>query len=123
SIVPATVLLLGVPGLAVTQVAGATGVAVGRPGLRTLAALVGLAATLTLDVLWIPAHGAAGASWASVCAYLASAGTAVVALAPHFRRSPARLLREAIGAAADAVARRTARSPAGPSPEISDRAS
>jgi O-antigen/teichoic acid export membrane protein len=69
---PAQVLLIG---LAVDGAAGVlTGYlyGVGRPGLNSWAMAAGLAVTVTLDLLLIPAHGAAGAAVASAVAYLTS---------------------------------------------------
>lgn len=103
STTPAVVLLQSVPALAVTQVAGSTAVALGRPGIRTLAAILGLGVTVALDLLWIPSLGATGAAWASVCSYVMSAAAALIGLAPLFGRSPARLLADALAATMAAV--------------------
>jgi O-antigen/teichoic acid export membrane protein len=59
---------------AVTTVAGAGLLGIGRPGLSTVAQVTGLAATLVALVLLVPPLGALGAALASLVAY------AVVAL-------------------------------------------
>jgi O-antigen/teichoic acid export membrane protein len=103
SVAPALVLLQGIPGLAVTRVGGTISVAHGHPGQRTGAALIGLAATIALDLLWIPEHGAVGAAWASLCSYVLSAAAAVLWIAPLLHRSPGRLLTDSIGTTVGAV--------------------
>jgi O-antigen/teichoic acid export membrane protein len=74
---PAQVLLIG---LAFDGAAGVlTGYlyGVGRPGLNSWAMAAGLAVTVVLDLLLIPAHGAYGAAIASSAAYLTSTLTLV----------------------------------------------
>lgn len=116
SVAPALVLLQGSPGLTVTRVSGTISVAHGRPGLRTGAALIGLAATIALDLLWIPKHGAVGAAWASLCSYLLSAAVAVFWLAPLLHRSPGRLMTDSIGTTVrEALSRFAPRAPSSPS--------
>lgn len=62
--------------LAGMMLGGAAGVASaylyarGRPGTNSLALGMGLAVTVVLDLVLIPAHGALGAAWASTTAYL-----------------------------------------------------
>jgi len=116
SVAPALILLQGSPGLTVTRVSGTISVAHGRPGQRTGAALIGLAATIALDLLWIPKHGAVGAAWASLCSYLLSATVAVFWLAPLLHRSPGRLMTDSIGTTVrEALSRFAPRAPSSPS--------
>jgi O-antigen/teichoic acid export membrane protein len=74
---PAQIILIG---LAVDGAAGVlTGYlyGVGRPGLNSWAMAAGLAVTVVLDLLLIPAYGASGAAIASAVAYLTSTLTLV----------------------------------------------
>jgi O-antigen/teichoic acid export membrane protein len=72
AVTPARVLLAGM------LLAGASGVASGylygrgTPGLNSIVLGIGLAITVVLDLLLIPAHGALGAAIASTAAYLAT---------------------------------------------------
>lgn len=58
--------------LALNHLAG-----IGRPQYLSLAALIGLAATVAFDLALIPRWGVTGAAWGSTIAYLLVAGTAL----------------------------------------------
>jgi O-antigen/teichoic acid export membrane protein len=66
----ARVLLAGMLLAGAAGVASAYLYARGRPGANSLVLGAGLAATVVLDLLLIPAYGALGAAWASTTAYL-----------------------------------------------------
>jgi O-antigen/teichoic acid export membrane protein len=70
AVVPAQLILLG---LCLEGVSGVTTgylYGVGRPGLNSWAMAAGLAVTVGLDLILIPAHGAVGAAIASAAAYM-----------------------------------------------------
>lgn len=66
----AQVLLTGMLLAGAAGVASAHLYASGRPGVNSVVLGVGLLVTVVLDVLLIPTHGALGAAWASMVAYL-----------------------------------------------------
>ena len=80
AILPAQVLIVGM------VLSGAAGAATGylygrgRPGLNSAVLSLGLTATVVLDLLLIPRHGALGAAVASCVAYLLSDGLLVIVL-------------------------------------------
>jgi O-antigen/teichoic acid export membrane protein len=70
AVAPAQLILLG---LCLEGVSGVTTgylYGVGRPGLNSWAMAAGLAVTVALDLILIPAHGATGAAIASAAAYM-----------------------------------------------------
>jgi O-antigen/teichoic acid export membrane protein len=70
AVVPACVLLIGLAVEGAAAVASAYLWGVGRPGANSAGMAAGVLATVTLDVLLIPRHGALGAAIASSSAYL-----------------------------------------------------
>lgn len=87
AITPMLVLLPGVIALAPLRVLSVATTAIGRPGLASLASVVGLCVTVGLDVALIPRAGAVGAGVASSVAYVVSAGMMIVT----YRRAAATL--------------------------------
>ena len=67
---PAQILILGMLGSGAAGVSSGYLYARGRPGLNSVATGIGLAVTVVLDILLIPAHHAVGAAVASTAAYL-----------------------------------------------------
>ena len=67
---PAVIIVSGLVAEPAAGVGSAFLLGSGRPGLNSLLLGAGLAVTLLLDVVLIPAHGAVGAAWASAVAYL-----------------------------------------------------
>lgn len=72
AVVPAQIILLGLTLDGLGGVITGFLYGTGRPGLNSLAMGVGLAVTVTLDLILIPRYGATGAAAASAVAYLAS---------------------------------------------------
>jgi O-antigen/teichoic acid export membrane protein len=72
SVTPSYILLLGLCGELVAGLVTAALLAMGRPGLNSLCAGVGVVLTVALDLVLIPRAGAVGAAWASSAAYLAT---------------------------------------------------
>jgi O-antigen/teichoic acid export membrane protein len=88
AVIPAYILLVGLASEGFSSVATAFLYGTGRPGLNSLAMGAGLAVTVVLDLLLVPAHGATGAAVASSVSYL----TVTTVLALFFfriNRSPA----------------------------------
>jgi O-antigen/teichoic acid export membrane protein len=67
---PAAVIALGLVAEPAAGIGSAFLMGSGRPGLNSMLLSVGLVATVALDFLLIPRHGAMGAAWASSAAYL-----------------------------------------------------
>lgn len=93
AVIPAYILLIGLSSEGVSSVATAYLYGIGRPGLNSLAMGAGLAVTVVLDLLLVPAHGATGAAVASSASYITV--TIVLALfffrinrSPHPERAP-----------------------------------
>jgi O-antigen/teichoic acid export membrane protein len=76
---PAYVLIAGLVTDGVGAVVSAWLLGCGRPGLNSLAVGAGVAVTVVLDVLLIPAHQAMGAAVASAVAYLTVTGCLLLA--------------------------------------------
>ncbi len=72
AVVPAQIILLGLILEGTAGVVSGFLYGIGRPGLNSLAMLVGLTTTVVLDVVLIPAFGATGAAVASAVAYTAT---------------------------------------------------
>jgi O-antigen/teichoic acid export membrane protein len=94
AVAPAQVILLGL------CLEGASGVVtgylygVGRPGLNSWAMAAGLAVTVVLDLILIPAHGATGAAIASAVAYMTTSAALLWffhSVGRTYARSPWRL--------------------------------
>jgi O-antigen/teichoic acid export membrane protein len=73
STAPFLILLPGVVALSVVKMLSAAFVASGNPGRMTIATLVSLGLTITLDIALVPTLGAVGAAIASTAAYAAGA--------------------------------------------------
>ena len=67
---PAAIIALGLVAEPAAGIGSAFLMGSGRPGLNSMLLTVGLLATVALDFLLIPRHGALGAAWASSTAYL-----------------------------------------------------
>jgi O-antigen/teichoic acid export membrane protein len=67
---PAAIIALGLVAEPAAGIGSAFLMGSGRPGLNSMLLTVGLLATVALDFLLIPRHGALGAAWASSAAYL-----------------------------------------------------
>lgn len=67
---PAAIIALGLVAEPAAGIGSAFLMGSGRPGLNSMLLTAGLAATVALDFLLIPQHGALGAAWASSTAYL-----------------------------------------------------
>ncbi len=72
AVVPAQIILLGLILEGTAGVVSGFLYGIGRPGLNSLAMLVGLTTTVVLDVVLIPPFGATGAAVASAVAYTAT---------------------------------------------------
>ena len=77
AVVPACILLGGLAAEGATAVSSAYLFGVGRPGITSWGMGCGVALTVALDVLLIPAFGAVGAALASGSAYLVTAAVLV----------------------------------------------
>jgi O-antigen/teichoic acid export membrane protein len=75
---PLLLLLPGVVAFGATNVLMNDVVGRGRPGAVSLVAVVGLVASVVLDLWLVPAHGVAGAAVASTLVYLVDSALAVV---------------------------------------------
>jgi O-antigen/teichoic acid export membrane protein len=84
---PAQILILGMLGSGAAGVASGYLYARGRPGLNSAATGIGLAVTVVLDVVLIPAHHAVGASVASTAAYLVT-DTLLISVLLRLTRPP-----------------------------------
>lgn len=78
AVVPTWILLTGMTGGGVYGVMSAFMSGSGRPGRNSLAQAAGLVVTVALDVTLIPHLGIVGASIASTCAYLTTAGVLAI---------------------------------------------
>ena len=72
AVLPAQIILLGLILEGVAGVVSGFLYGIGRPGLNSMAMLVGLATTVALDVVLIPPFGVTGAAIASAVAYTAT---------------------------------------------------
>jgi O-antigen/teichoic acid export membrane protein len=86
AVVPAQILLVGLAAEGAAGVITAFMFGRGRPGLNSLAAGLGVAVTIVLDLILIPRLGAVGAAIASSVAYLTTT-LALVAWYRHVMRS------------------------------------
>ena len=91
AITPFVLLLPGMVALAVVKVLSMANTAAGRPDYMSIATVAGLAMTVILDLLLIPALAASGAAIASTLAY-ATAAIASVMLYRRIRRDSIRSL-------------------------------
>jgi O-antigen/teichoic acid export membrane protein len=71
---PLIAILPGILAMSVQQVLGPDIAARGRPGAMTIAAGIGVAVNLALNLWWVPPYGALGAALASTVSYLIVAG-------------------------------------------------
>jgi O-antigen/teichoic acid export membrane protein len=85
---PALIILGGLVAEPAAGVASAFLLGTGRPGLNSALLGAGLAVTLLMDLLLIPAHGAVGAAWASATAYLMTDVLLIAAMWWHTRGEP-----------------------------------
>ena len=92
SIFDLRVLALGAFGIVALKQLGNALTAQGRPTLASTAIGIGFVATLVLDVLLIPSHGAAGAAVASTLSYTVGGIAVVVIFSRALGTSPAALL-------------------------------
>jgi len=74
AVLPACLLLVGLAVEGAAAVSSAYLCGTGRPGVNSWGMGLGVIVTVTLDVLLIPTHGAAGAAVASSIAYLVTTG-------------------------------------------------
>jgi O-antigen/teichoic acid export membrane protein len=88
--VPAIILLVGVAGDGCGAVASGYLYGSGRPGLNSLGLGAGVAVTVVLDALLIPAHRAIGAAVASSFAYLTATTVLVAIFVARVRSVPRR---------------------------------
>ncbi|GAA4059072.1 oligosaccharide flippase family protein [Streptomyces shaanxiensis] len=89
AVLPACILLIGLAAWGAAAVSTAFLCGIGRPGVNSWAMGIGVAVTVSLDVLLIPRHGAVGAAVASSAAYLVT----TVLLSAFTVRLAARALR------------------------------
>jgi O-antigen/teichoic acid export membrane protein len=87
AVLPACILLGGLAVEGAAAVASAYLCGTGRPGANSWGMAVGVAVTITLDVLLIPGHQAVGAAVASTAAYLATTGLLTVLTRIHTART------------------------------------
>ncbi len=92
SIFDLRVLALGAFGIIALKQLGNALTAQGRPTLASTAIGIGFVATLVLDVLLIPSHGAAGAAVASTLSYTVGGIAVVVIFSRALGTSPVALL-------------------------------
>jgi len=88
AVIPAYILLVGLASEGFSSVATAFLYGTGRPGLNSIAMGAGLAVTVVLDLLLVPAHGATGAAVASSVSYL-TVSTVLALFFFRIKRSPA----------------------------------
>jgi O-antigen/teichoic acid export membrane protein len=74
AIVPLLLLLPGVVAISPTRALASYFAGIGRPSEPLVAEAIGLIATIALDVILIPSHGASGAGAASSAAYIVFSG-------------------------------------------------
>lgn len=108
---PMEILLPGVALLGGATVLTGAVTGLGRPGLNTVNSLVGMAVTLGLDVMLIPAHGLSGAAIASSVAYGINSVLALVFFLRVADLSPATFMAHMLGRPDSARGERVGSSP------------
>jgi O-antigen/teichoic acid export membrane protein len=92
SATPFLLLLPGAFGFAASAIFSSALLAARAPGLSSLGPLVALAVGVTLDLILMPAHGAAGAAAAASAALLCGGATAAAAYCARARLNPLALV-------------------------------